>query len=57
LPASPLAGASHSSAPGYDRTGALGPAAAYDPASFLDALAGHGVSYERPGAVPQPAAG
>ena len=36
----------------YDRSGALGPAAAYDPRKFLDFLSGHGVSWdlERPAA-------
>jgi hypothetical protein len=33
-------------AAGFDRSGALAPAQAYDPAEFLDALADHGVSYE-----------
>lgn len=32
-------------APGYDRSGALAPAQAFDPADFLAALAPHGVSY------------
>lgn len=31
---------------GYDRAGALAPAQAYDPASFLDHLGGHGLTYE-----------
>jgi short subunit dehydrogenase-like uncharacterized protein len=35
------------SAPGYDRAGALGPAAAFDPISFLNFLGDHGVSWER----------
>ena len=37
-------------AEGYDRRGALGPAAAYDPERFLDFLTRHGVSWtlERP---------
>jgi short subunit dehydrogenase-like uncharacterized protein len=30
----------------YDRAGALGPAAAYEPERFLDYLTGHGVSWE-----------
>lgn len=33
-------------APGYDRAGGLAPAEAYEPRSFLDALAEHGVTYE-----------
>ena len=33
-------------AEGYDRSGALGPAAAYDPRRFLDYLTAHGVSWE-----------
>ena len=33
-------------ADGYDRSGALGPAAAYDPEKFLSYLTGHGVSWE-----------
>jgi short subunit dehydrogenase-like uncharacterized protein len=33
-------------APGYERTGALGPAAAYDAAAFLNHLGDHGVSWE-----------
>ena len=39
-------------AEGYDRAGALGPAAAYDPRKFLDFLSRHGVSWglERPAA-------
>ena len=48
-------GAQRMSAPGYDRAGALGPAAAYDPAAFLDAMAGHGLSYELPGERAEPA--
>jgi short subunit dehydrogenase-like uncharacterized protein len=32
-------------APGYDRSGALAPAQAFDPAGFLGALEPHGVSY------------
>ncbi len=39
-------GALRMAAPGYDRRGALAPAQAYEPASFLRALADHGVSYE-----------
>ena len=39
-------------ADGYDSAGALGPAAAYDPRTFLDFLSRHGVSWalERPAA-------
>ncbi|MBA2764334.1 MAG: saccharopine dehydrogenase NADP-binding domain-containing protein [Thermoleophilaceae bacterium] len=46
------------SAPGYSAKGALGPAAAFDPAAFLDLLAGHGVSWELEslGAAASPAA-
>jgi short subunit dehydrogenase-like uncharacterized protein len=39
-------GAELMSAPGYDRAGALGPAAAYDPEAFLNYLGDHGVSWE-----------
>jgi short subunit dehydrogenase-like uncharacterized protein len=39
-------GAALMAEPGYDRAGVLSPATAYDPASFLDALAEHGVAYE-----------
>jgi short subunit dehydrogenase-like uncharacterized protein len=35
------------SAPGYDRAGALGPSAAFDPVAFLNYLGDHGVSWER----------
>ena len=35
------------SAAGYDRAGALGPAAAFDPVTFLNFLGDHGVSWER----------
>jgi short subunit dehydrogenase-like uncharacterized protein len=35
------------SAAGYDRAGALGPAAAFDPVAFLNFLGDHGVSWER----------
>ena len=31
---------------GYDRAGALGPAAAFDPAAFLNRLGDHGLSWE-----------
>jgi short subunit dehydrogenase-like uncharacterized protein len=47
LTASCLAhGALLCAAPGYDRSGALAPAQAFDPARFLDALADAGLSYE-----------
>jgi short subunit dehydrogenase-like uncharacterized protein len=36
---------------GYDRAGALGPAAAFDPVAFLNYLGDHGVSWEREGAA------
>jgi short subunit dehydrogenase-like uncharacterized protein len=39
-------GALLAAAPGYGRSGALAPAQAFDPASFLDSLAPIGVSYE-----------
>ena len=39
-------GAELMSAPGYDRAGALGPAAAFDPEAFLNHLSDHGVSWE-----------
>jgi short subunit dehydrogenase-like uncharacterized protein len=39
-------GAALMATPGYDRSGVLSPASAYDPAAFLDALAAHGVAYE-----------
>ena len=48
-------GAELMSAPGYDRAGALGPAAAFDPAAFLDALAGQGLSWVLPGGRTEPA--
>jgi short subunit dehydrogenase-like uncharacterized protein len=35
------------SAPGYERAGALGPAAAFDPVAFLNFLGDHGVSWQR----------
>jgi len=38
--------ASRSPDPGYGRSGALAPAQAFDPASFLAVLADVGVSYE-----------
>jgi len=39
-------GASLMAGEGYDRIGALPPAAAYDPVRFLNYLGGHGVTYE-----------
>jgi short subunit dehydrogenase-like uncharacterized protein len=39
-------GAELMSAPDYDRAGALGPAAAFDPEAFLNYLGDHGVSWE-----------
>jgi short subunit dehydrogenase-like uncharacterized protein len=39
-------GAELLAAPGFDRTGALGPAAAFDPAALLDHLGDHGLSWE-----------
>jgi short subunit dehydrogenase-like uncharacterized protein len=39
-------GAELMSAPGYERAGALAPAAAFDAASFLNHLTGHGLSWE-----------
>jgi short subunit dehydrogenase-like uncharacterized protein len=48
-------GALRAAAPGFDRSGALAPAQAFEPASFLDSLAGFGVTYEVE-AAPQPAA-
>lgn len=41
----------------YDRAGALGPAAAYDPRALLDGLAGQGLSWEvePSGRLPEPA--
>ena len=35
------------SAPDFDRAGALGPAAAFDPVAFLNFLGDHGVTWER----------
>jgi short subunit dehydrogenase-like uncharacterized protein len=35
------------SAPGYERAGALSPAAAFDPVTFLNFLGDHGVSWQR----------
>jgi short subunit dehydrogenase-like uncharacterized protein len=48
-------GAERMSTPGYDRAGALAPAAAFDAAAFLDALAGQGLSWELSGGVAEPA--
>jgi short subunit dehydrogenase-like uncharacterized protein len=42
------------SAPDFDRAGALGPAAAFEPVAFLNFLGDHGVSWERPANVPYP---
>jgi short subunit dehydrogenase-like uncharacterized protein len=39
-------GAELMSADGFDRAGALGPAAAFDPAAFLNHLGDHGLSWE-----------
>ncbi len=39
-------GADRMAAPGFDHAGALAPAAAYDPAAFLNYLGDHGVSWE-----------
>jgi short subunit dehydrogenase-like uncharacterized protein len=39
-------GAALMAAPGFDRAGALGPAAAFDPAEFLNHLGDHGVSWQ-----------
>jgi short subunit dehydrogenase-like uncharacterized protein len=39
-------GASLMADPGYGRSGALAPASAFDPAAFLQFLAGHGVTYD-----------
>jgi short subunit dehydrogenase-like uncharacterized protein len=41
---------------GYDRSGVLAPAMAFDPVEFLDHLAGHGVTYGVEAAAPEPAA-
>ena len=49
-------GAELVSAPGYDRAGALGPAAAFDPEAFLNYLGDHGVSWELSVGTAQPAA-
>ncbi len=39
-------GAELMSGTGFDRAGALGPAAAFDPAAFLNHLGGHGLSWQ-----------
>jgi short subunit dehydrogenase-like uncharacterized protein len=39
-------GAALMAGPGFDRAGALGPAAAFDPAVFLDHLRDHGLSWQ-----------
>ena len=39
-------GALRMAAPGYDRRGPLGPAAAFDPGAYLDEMAPHGITYE-----------
>lgn len=39
-------GALHMAAPGYDRRGPLGPAAAFDPDAYLGDMAPHGITYE-----------
>jgi short subunit dehydrogenase-like uncharacterized protein len=39
-------GAQLMSAPAFDRSGALGPAAAFDPAAFLNHLGDHGLSWQ-----------
>jgi short subunit dehydrogenase-like uncharacterized protein len=39
-------GAELMSAPGFDRSGALGPAAAFDPAALLNRMGDHGLSWE-----------
>ena len=53
--ATTVEGALRAADPGFDRSGALAPAQAFEPASFLDALAGFGVTYEVD-AAGQPAA-
>jgi short subunit dehydrogenase-like uncharacterized protein len=47
-------GAELMSAPGYDRAGALAPAAAYDPEAFLNYLGDHGVSWELSAGAAEP---
>jgi short subunit dehydrogenase-like uncharacterized protein len=50
-------GALRAADPAFDRSGALAPAQAFDPASFLDALSASGVEWEvEAGAVAAPAA-
>jgi short subunit dehydrogenase-like uncharacterized protein len=49
-------GAELMSASGYDRAGALAPAAAYDPEAFLNYLGDHGVSWELSAGAAEPAA-
>jgi short subunit dehydrogenase-like uncharacterized protein len=44
--ASLVHGAELMTSPGYDRAGALGPAAAFDPTAFLDYLIDHGLAWE-----------
>ena len=39
-------GAEQMAAPGYDRAGPLGPAAAYDPEALLNRCGDHGLSWE-----------
>jgi short subunit dehydrogenase-like uncharacterized protein len=41
-------GALRCAAPGYDRSGALAPSQAFDPADFLDSLRSAGVEYQAP---------
>jgi short subunit dehydrogenase-like uncharacterized protein len=48
-------GAELMSAAGYDRAGALAPAAAFDPEAFLNYLGGHGVSWELSAGAADPA--
>lgn len=48
-------GAEVMSSPGYDRAGALGPAAAYDAEAFLNFLGDHGVSWELSAGAAAPA--
>jgi short subunit dehydrogenase-like uncharacterized protein len=48
-------GAQLMSAPGFDRAGALGAAAAFDPAAFLGHLGGHGLSWALDPNAAQPA--
>lgn len=54
--ATTVEGALRAADPSFDRSGALAPAQAFDPASFLDSLAGFGVAWEVEGRpVPAPA--